>query len=182
VDAVAAGSIHRSSDLAADPRWPEFAQQAVARTGIRSIMSFRMYFESTDLAAALNVYAVKPFAFDDDAETIGLLLATHGALALSSARAYERADNLERALATNRQIGVAMGILMARHIISSEQAFDLLRIASQHSHRKLASIARDVVETGDVDMPALRPPRSVTPMNSRRLRAGPHRPRARPIE
>ncbi len=43
-----------------------------------------------------------------------------------------------------------MGIIMALHKITKEQAFDALRVASQHTHRKLAVIARDVAETGEL--------------------------------
>lgn len=60
----------------------------------------------------------------------------------------ERAANLEVALESNREIGAAIGILMARHAITSEHAFHLLRRASQLAHRKLRDIADDVVLTG----------------------------------
>jgi hypothetical protein len=59
-----------------------------------------------------------------------------------------RAANLEEALATNREIGQAIGILMATDHLTAEQAFERLRTASQHSHRKLRDIAADVAETG----------------------------------
>jgi hypothetical protein len=59
-----------------------------------------------------------------------------------------RAANLELALATNREIGQAIGILMATEQVTADQAFDRLRSASQHLHRKLREIAADVVETG----------------------------------
>jgi transcriptional regulator with GAF, ATPase, and Fis domain len=153
VGAVLEDSIVRADDLRTDPRWPEFAARAVRQTGVHSMMSFRMYFEASELLAGLNIYATTPAAFDDHAERTGLLLATHGALALTSARQLERIENLERALTSNREIGIAMGILMARHLITTEQAFDLLRITSQRTHRKLADIAHDVIEQGDVELP-----------------------------
>ncbi len=59
-----------------------------------------------------------------------------------------RTANLEQALATNREIGQAIGILMATDQITADQAFDRLRSASQHLHRKLRGIAADVVQTG----------------------------------
>ncbi|HEU5271136.1 MAG TPA: ANTAR domain-containing protein, partial [Jatrophihabitans sp.] len=61
-----------------------------------------------------------------------------------------RADHLERALASSRQIGAAMGILMARLRFTEEQAFDALRTASQHSHRKLRDVAEEVLLTGEL--------------------------------
>ncbi|PZS33299.1 MAG: hypothetical protein DLM58_08130, partial [Pseudonocardiales bacterium] len=42
-----------------------------------------------------------------------------------------RASNLEEALATNREIGQAIGILMATDHVTAEQAFETLRTASQ---------------------------------------------------
>lgn len=65
-----------------------------------------------------------------------------------------RADHLSVALGTNREIGVAMGIVMAEHKLTVEQSFDLLRRVSQHSHRKLREIALEVTETGMIELPA----------------------------
>jgi AmiR/NasT family two-component response regulator len=46
-----------------------------------------------------------------------------------------------------------MGILMASNKVTEQQAFDLLRIASQSNHRKLHDVAYDVVQTGELDVP-----------------------------
>jgi AmiR/NasT family two-component response regulator len=62
--------------------------------------------------------------------------------------AAEQETHFKLALTSARRIGAAIGILMARHVITDDQAFDLLRICSQHSHRKLRDIAEDVVLTG----------------------------------
>jgi AmiR/NasT family two-component response regulator len=43
---------------------------------------------------------------------------------------------------------MAMGILMSQHRITRVQAFDLLRIVSQRSNRKLSQIAVEVGDTG----------------------------------
>jgi AmiR/NasT family two-component response regulator len=53
-------------------------------------------------------------------------------------------------LKTSREIGIAMGILMNASKLTRDQAFDLLRIASQHTHRKLSEIAADIAETGQL--------------------------------
>ena len=85
------------------------------------------------------------------------LLATHGALAVSRVIAREKAANLAKAVSTNREIGMAMGVLMTTYKVTEDQAFDLLRIASQHSHRKLADVALDVCDTGMLDYPPALP-------------------------
>jgi hypothetical protein len=155
IAAAVGHNVFHSNDLSRDRRWPEFAEQAVAATGVLSLMSFRMFFEESDLVASLNVYATQPDAFDDVAETTGLILATHAALALSGAERLKRIENLERALSTNRDIGVAVGILMKGHLTTKDEAFNMLRVASQHTHRNVGDLALDVIETGELQLPIL---------------------------
>ncbi|HEX8092787.1 ANTAR domain-containing protein [Jatrophihabitans sp.] len=64
-----------------------------------------------------------------------------------------QADHLRIALTTNRQIGTAIGILMASRKLTSDRAFDVLREASQHGHRKLRDIASEVIDTGTIELP-----------------------------
>jgi hypothetical protein len=56
--------------------------------------------------------------------------------------------NLERAVESHRLVGQAMGILIERHRITSEEAFEVLRRASQDHNVKLREVARRVIETG----------------------------------
>ncbi len=154
VAAAQADSVLRSGDLRVETRWPEFARRAVAETGVLSMLSFRMCVEPGGVFAGLNFYSTAADVFDELAEATGLVLAAHGALALTGAARLQRIANLEHALASNRDIGVAIGILMTRHLATRQQAFDLLRVASQHTHRKIADIARDVIEAGELSFPA----------------------------
>jgi AmiR/NasT family two-component response regulator len=50
---------------------------------------------------------------------------------------------------TREIIGEAKGILMERERITSDQAFDVLRRASQHLNLKLRDIAQSLVDTGE---------------------------------
>jgi hypothetical protein len=153
VDAVLDDTVYRCGDLAADPRWPEFGARAVAETGVHSMLSFRLFCEDDDVLAALNLYARPVDAFDDNATLIGGVFATHGGLALAAAGRQERVQNLEQALDSNREIGVAIGVLMTSHLLTQQQAFDLLRMASQRSHRKLRDVAAGVAESGVLEYP-----------------------------
>jgi len=56
--------------------------------------------------------------------------------------------NLERAVESHRLVGQAMGILIERHRIVAQEAFDVLRRASQDHNIKLREVAQRVVETG----------------------------------
>ncbi|HJQ00641.1 MAG TPA: ANTAR domain-containing protein [Jatrophihabitans sp.] len=57
-------------------------------------------------------------------------------------------ENLALALNNARRIGAALGIIMYSYKVTEDQAFTTLRIASQHTHRKLRDIAEDVLLTG----------------------------------
>ena len=66
-------------------------------------------------------------------------------LALTAARAT--IEQLQQALESNRRIGVAMGILMERHRLTSDAAFATLVRLSHSTNRKLAEIAGELVDT-----------------------------------
>ncbi len=84
----------------------------------------------------------------DERRLLGQLLVELGVSIIERERLRSKAANLELALISNREIGAAIGILMMTHKCTSDQAFDMLRRASQHTHRKLAALARDVTTTG----------------------------------
>jgi AmiR/NasT family two-component response regulator len=77
--------------------------------------------------------------------------ARHAAAVLANAVSIADAEatnhNLSQALATRQLIGQAMGIIMARENCSSDQAFAVLRAASQRTNRKLREIAADIVRS-----------------------------------
>jgi len=52
---------------------------------------------------------------------------------------------MEQALRSSRTIGAAMGMLMASRQVGEKGAFDILRMASQQSNRKLREIADELV-------------------------------------
>lgn len=154
VDTVLEDSFHHSADLAHDARWPVYGARVAEELGVRSALAYRLSLVADpDLLAALNLYSDVEGAFDARTQWAGTLLATHAAWAVSLALTRERAQQLETALQTNREIGTAIGVLMAQHKLTRDQAHELLRVASQDSNRKLAEIAAEVVETGQLSMP-----------------------------
>jgi ANTAR domain/GAF domain len=152
VDAIRFDSCYRPTDLRSDVRWPEYGARVAREVGFISMLSYRLNtgLPAEQLMASLNIYSDRPAAFDDGAAEIGLLLATHGALAIAAERHRERAMNLERALESSRVIGIAVGVLMSQHKVSRSQAFDLLRTASQNSNRKVRDVASHVALAGSL--------------------------------
>ncbi|MET9757963.1 GAF and ANTAR domain-containing protein [Streptomyces sp. NPDC006372] len=125
------------------PRWPQYASRA-QDLGVGSMMGFLLYTEEEELGA-LNLYSGRPGAFTEDSETAGWLLASHAAIAFSSARNHAQ---LQQAITTRHLIGEAMGILMGSHDLTEKQAFDVLRRFSQDNNIKLREVARRVCERG----------------------------------
>ncbi len=155
VDAVLERTTFRTGDLRSDPRWPEFGRRAYEATGVLSMLSVRLYLEDdANLLVGLNMYSTESDAFDEASELTGILLATHGSLAVASTRARERAANLDVALENRTEIGIGMGVLMAQHKVTREDAFNLLRVASQHTGRKLHDLASEVADTGILPLPS----------------------------
>lgn len=152
LDAVYEQRVVRVPDLSVEQRWPQFAPRA-HDAGACSVLAFQLYAEGDNLGA-LNLYARRARAFDDESEHVGLLLATHAAIAYAGVR---KQSQLIRAVASRGVIGQAQGILMERHKVTADEAFVLLVSASQHTNRKLQDIAEQLVHTGQLDV-ASRPP------------------------
>ncbi|KOV96994.1 antitermination regulator [Streptomyces sp. NRRL B-1140] len=121
------------------PDWPRYAE-AARELGIGSMTGVLLYTHEEDFGA-LNLYSRRPGTFTEDIATAGWLLASHAAVALADARTI---DQLEHALETRHAIGEAMGILMERHGMSDEDAFNVLRNISQHHNIKLRDVAQRV--------------------------------------
>jgi len=153
VDAALDDSVYVTGDVTSETRWAAWGQRVAADVGVHSVFAQRLHLlDDSGLIASLNIYSDRQAAFDDHAVGMGLVLATHAALVLSETIAKDRATNLTRALESNREIGVAMGILMHQHRLTRDQAFDLLRVASQDTNRKLSDVAADVAETGELSI------------------------------
>ncbi len=143
LDAIWENEVVRVDDMTSEQRWPAFAQQSAA-LGVRSMMCFQLFVHGDQLGA-MNLYARTPGAFDDEAEQIGLLFASHAAVALAGA---ETEQNLRLGMNHRDLVGQAKGILMERHRLTAAQAFAVLARVSQEKNRKLVDIARELADSG----------------------------------
>jgi GAF domain-containing protein len=115
--------------------------------GVASMMGFLLFTDGEDNLGALNLYSSQPGAFTERSEHVGWLLASHAAVALSSAR---NDAQLHDAIRRRQDIGEALGILRERHALTEDEAFARLIHASQNHNIKLRDIARTINTTGDI--------------------------------
>ena len=117
---------------------------------MRSLLAIRLLADRT--LGALNLYARLPRAYGATDRATGVIFATHAGIALAAVEARteaHRVEHLEQALSSRELIGQAQGILMERERITPDQAFDVLRRASQHLNVKLREVAQHLVDTGE---------------------------------
>ncbi|SCK33405.1 GAF domain-containing protein [Streptomyces sp. WMMB 714] len=138
--------VYRIADMTETvERWPRYAPEA-RKLGVGSMMGFLLYTEEDNLGA-LDIYSSRPNAFSKASEDIGWMLASHAAVAFSSARTHAQ---LHAAMESRHSIGEAIGIVMERYKLDEDQAFAVLRKSSQDRNVKLREIVRTVTETGEI--------------------------------
>ena len=81
----------RVNDLGSDSRWPVLGPRAAER-GIGSMLCLQL-FAHKDTLGALDLVAYEKSAFTDESEHIGLLLASHAAIAAADAHHFENVSS-----------------------------------------------------------------------------------------
>ncbi len=144
LDTLRQSDVHvvTAPDIRHDQRWPRYVPAAVDE-GVRSQLAVKLYVDDEGTLGSMNFYSTTSEKIDPDAEQIADLFAAHAAIALDNAR--ER-QNLNAALQSRKVIGQAIGIVMERHEMNEERAFDFLVRASSTSNTKLRDIAQALVD------------------------------------
>ncbi len=133
----------RIDDTRVDPRWPRFCR-VLADLGVLSIGVCDLPVTRRS-RGVLVVHSCKAAAFDDVAELMLPVFASRASIALGY---RDNLHSLGRAVSSRQLIGQATGILMERHKITDDEAFQRLVRASQRTQLKLFRIADMVVQTG----------------------------------
>jgi transcriptional regulator with GAF, ATPase, and Fis domain len=148
LDAYRHQVVYRIDSTLDELRWPTFSRDAAAH-GILSSLSIPINAGREGLGA-LNLYARRTGAFDEDSASELARFATHAGAVLANNGAYRemrhQSENLARAMDSRATIDIATGILMAGGGHSQEKAFQMLVSASQRENRKLRDIAAEIVE------------------------------------
>jgi hypothetical protein len=153
LDAILTHSFEREPDITTGSSWPHLAARVVAETPVRGMVGYRIVVGDRK-AGALNLFSDTPGALTAEAGSVGAIVAAFASVALVAATERESARSLREALDSNREIGKAIGLLMATHGISDDEAFATLREASSRLNLRLALVARRVVDEHSADVRA----------------------------
>ncbi|MCE0763616.1 GAF and ANTAR domain-containing protein [Pseudonocardia kujensis] len=142
-----------SADVAAGEEFPKWGP-AAAELGVGSAMAVGLFpAQDPPRIGSLDFYSRRPGGLDQADRDTALVLAAHASTAvagsLASTRAELKVTQLTEAVRSRDVIGQAKGILMERRGVDAEEAFRILRSASQSLNVKLARIAETLTQRRD---------------------------------
>jgi len=148
LDASGGGVVVRVDDLGTDDRFGTFGPRAAA-LGVSSCLAVPLPYQGTSIGA-LSAYSPAPAAFSaPDAVRIGTEVAEALAVAVLNAESHaqlgSQAHNLSVAMQARAVIEQAKGVLMAQRHVGPDEAFEILRAASQRANRKVRDVAAAIV-------------------------------------
>lgn len=159
VEAVNRGVESVVADIDTDGRWPKWAA-AARELGFLSAAGIPAD-TGEGVRLALDLYGRQPNAFGPEEMRRARAYTEEAArtlrLCLVLAEQATLAEHLQTALASRSTIDQALGVIMGQNRVPRDEAFAILRAASQHRNVKLREVARSIIEnlTGH---PAAEPP------------------------
>lgn len=148
---IAHGESVAVADVCSDVRWPVYSTHALARD-VRSSFTVPAVVDD-ELMVVLNFYAPLPDAFGPaeqrDARRYAEEADRSVALALRLSASERMAWQLESALESRSTISQAVGVIMSENRCDADEAFRILRAASQNRNIKLRDLARQIITSVD---------------------------------
>ena len=153
LNAARTGELVEITDTGTDPRGPDCMPRA-AEHGALSSLSVPLDIDADgEVTGGLDIHAREPHTFDEDSRAAAMGFAPSAAVAAGNLHAYrtarDEADDLGTALETRAVIDRAKGILVERHEITADQAFQAPARMSMRTNRELRAVADDLVLTGE---------------------------------
>ncbi len=134
-------------DMTVETRWGDYPAHLLA-SGVRSSLSLPLNADGQQVGA-LNLYSSDLEAFDSARERAASLFAASASgaigIALRLAEQVALTEQLRTALSSRAVIDQAIGILIRDRRCGPDEAFDVLRAASQRRNIKLRLVAEEMV-------------------------------------
>lgn len=148
IDALESGRAVLLDDALSSAQWGDYCG-ALSAVGICSTLGVPMELEQ-DCVAALNFFAPTPGTFTRQAVADALTFAGIAGKALRVAiritALNEAAEDLDAATESRSAIDTACGVIMAQSRCTHDEAFRILRKASNDRNQKLRDLAQALVD------------------------------------
>jgi GAF domain-containing protein len=155
LDAARSTSTQHIADMTAESRWPVWTSRA-REAGANSSLSIGLPVQEA-VTGALNIYATKPHAFDENALTVAQSFASYAEVAMANAYLYNAkttlAQHMEIAMRSRAVIEQAKGIIMSDRRCSADEAFTILTKLSQNTNHRLRDVAVALVKRSTTPRP-----------------------------
>jgi GAF domain-containing protein len=148
LESARGGEVIQIDDVRAEERWPLYVTMAL-ELGVMSSLSTPIPVQR-QAHAALNLYALKPNAFDPESVEMAATFASYAGVAIANMHLYDGSrrlvEQLQVAMVSRAVIDQAKGILMAQRHCSAQEAFEVLVDLSSRSNTKLRDVAQALVD------------------------------------
>lgn len=148
IDAMDGGRPVLLDDARSSPQWGEYCE-ALGAAGIRSALGAPMNL-GQDSSAVLNFFASGPGAFTRrpfaDALTFAGIAGKSLRVAIRITALTEAAEDLDAAMKSRSVIDTACGVIISQNRCTHEEAFRILRKASNDRNQKLRDLAQALVD------------------------------------
>jgi GAF domain-containing protein len=136
-------------DLSGDHRWPDFTAAALDN-GIRAVLASPIPYNQQAIGV-VGVVSEDRHPWSPEGELALLAFTDLAALLIASMLQAEKqgelAQQLQGALDTRAVVEQAKGVLIAQHQLSPREAYELIRAQARRERRKLAEVAREIVQS-----------------------------------
>jgi GAF domain-containing protein len=144
-----------AADIGAErDRWPDVAPRLLS-LGMRSGHAFPLQLRE-DCIGALNLYRREARPLEDAAVRLAQAFADVAAIGILQQRrskaAEERSSQLQHALDSRIVIEQAKGVLVERHAVSPQRAFEVLRAYARDHNMKLRDVSDRIVAGAAPDL------------------------------
>ncbi|WP_109003984.1 GAF and ANTAR domain-containing protein [Streptomyces rishiriensis] len=147
LQALRTGEEIHVADMREESRWGDYPAYAVD-CGVHSSLSLPIAAH-THTAGALNLYAAPPRAFEcsDLGALRSLAAQATGGIALAQriSETQEFAAQMQTAMQSRSVIDQAIGVIMGRRRCTADEAFGVLRSASQQRNVKLRDVCAELI-------------------------------------
>lgn len=145
VDALVDDTLYLDPDLAVGSSWPRLTRFVLTRTPVRGGAGVRIVVDDRKVGA-LNLWSDVPGRLDAASADRAMVLAAFASLAVAADHHREQAQTLREGLRSNREIGKAVGLLMAFHKVDQDKAWEILRQTSRDLNEKVSVVAQQIVD------------------------------------